>query len=689
MDHRSSTLPGFEPGNETIFTTLKQPLGNAESSKDESSPLDVTNAPSTGIGTHAPKLESDSVIEYLNQILLEDDENDQSISYDPIALRAAEKSFYEALHQNPSPANQEPVFFNNSSERSSDYRTSESTISGSYDTIPQCNVDPGGSKLSPACIPPGFSFQSLTVSDCSNGSLCCFDSIEKSESNSFLSANSVPNTLSDVNYFALQFNRGKEEGTRFFPTRSQLVLDTGKAKGKKHHHQDDDDDDGRPEEERSSKHSAVCVDAVELSEVFDKVLLCDDNMDSPSGVRKGTQRKGRANGRRHSKKRGDSREVVDLRSLLISCAESIAAVDHRTTKDLLKVIMQNSSPTGNAIQRMAHAFANALEARLNGTGAQLYVAVTRNKEFVSELLKSHLTSWPTMRISIFFANKMIYDVALKGTSLHVIDFGINYGIQWPTLIRDLSQRPGGPPKLRITGIELPQPGFRPAQMVEETGCRLAEYCKRYGVPFEYNAITSNEWETVKVDNLKIKSGEVVVVNCLFRFRHILDERALVSHSPKDAVLNLIRVASPHLYVHATLLGSHSSHFFVSQFRDALCFYSDLFDLFDETIKNHSDIVKFEQQHIVPEIINVVACEGAERVERPETLKECESRIMRAGFKPLPINPELVKELRGKVKAGYHKEFLLDEDGLWILQGWKCRVLCANACWVPVHQTNKL
>ncbi|VFQ91398.1 unnamed protein product [Cuscuta campestris] len=609
MDHSLSTLPRFELGKEIILTTLKQPLDNAESSKDESLPLDVTNAPSTGIGTNASTPESDPVIKYLNQILLEDDENDQSTSYDPIALRAAEDSFYEALHQNPSPSNPEPVLFNNNSERSSDYRTNGSTISV----------------------------------------------------------------------------RGKEEGTRFFPACSQLVLDTGKAKGKKHHFQDDDCE---PREERSSKHSAVYEDAVELSEVFDKVFLCTDNMDSPPGVRKGTQWKGRGNGRRHSKNRGDSCEVVDLHSLLVSCAQSIASVDHGTTKELLKEIRQNSSPTGNAYQRMAHAFANALEARLNGTGTQLYMALTWNKEFVCELLKTHLTSWPVMRVSIFFANKMIYNVASKGNSLHVIDFGINYGIQWPTLIRDLSQRPGGPPKLRITGIELPQPGFRPAQMVEETGCRLAKYCKRFGVPFRYNAITSNDWETIKIDNLKIISGEVVVVNCLFRFRYLLDERALVSRSPKDDVLNLIREANPHLYVQSTMVGSYNSHFFLTRFREALCFYSDLFDLSDATL-HHRDRVNFEQRFVWRHIVNIIACEGAERVERPETYKQWQSRIMRAGFKPLPLNPELVKELRGKMKAGYHKDFLFDEDGPWILHGWKGRFLCGSACWVPAQQTHKL
>ena len=60
------------------------------------------------------------------------------------------------------------------------------------------------------------------------------------------------------------------------------------------------------------------------------------------------------------------------------------------------------------------------------------------------------------------------------------------------LIKFLSNREGGPPKLRITGIDFPQPGFHPTEKIE-TGRHLANYCKRYSVPFEYNAIASRKW----------------------------------------------------------------------------------------------------------------------------------------------------------------------------------------------------
>ncbi|PNX84780.1 SCARECROW-like protein 14-like [Trifolium pratense] len=81
-------------------------------------------------------------------------------------------------------------------------------------------------------------------------------------------------------------------------------------------------------------------------------------------------------------------------------------------------------------------------------------------------------------------------------------------------------------------------------------------------------------------------------------------------------------------------------------------------------------------------INVIACEGAERVERPETYKQWQIRNRRAGFKQIRLDSELVNQTKTMVKKEYHKDFVVDEDGKWILQGWKGRILNAFSAWVP-------
>ncbi|KAJ6670279.1 SCARECROW-LIKE PROTEIN 14, partial [Salix purpurea] len=43
----------------------------------------------------------------------------------------------------------------------------------------------------------------------------------------------------------------------------------------------------------------------------------------------------------------------------------------------------------------------------------------------------------------------------------------------------------------MTGIDLPNPGFRPAERVEEKGRRLSNYANTFKVPFEFNAMAQN------------------------------------------------------------------------------------------------------------------------------------------------------------------------------------------------------
>jgi hypothetical protein len=267
------------------------------------------------------------------------------------------------------------------------------------------------------------------------------------------------------------------------------------------------------------------------------------------------------------------------------------------------------------------------------------------------------------------------------SSVHIIDFGICYGFQWPCLIKKLSSRPGGPPKLRITGIDLPQAGFRPAERVEETGRRLENYCKKFNVPFEYNCI-AHKWETIRLEDLKIDRNEITVVSCLYRLKNMPDETVAVN-CPREALLKLIRKINPKIFFHGVVNGSYSAPFFLTRFREALYHFSSLFDMFEANVpREDTQRLMLERELFGRDAINVIACEGAERVERPETYKQWQLRNGRAGFKQIRFDSDLVNDTKVMVKREYHKDFTVDEDGKWVLHGWKGRVLNALSAWVP-------
>ncbi|XVE59274.1 hypothetical protein DITRI_Ditri05aG0032800 [Diplodiscus trichospermus] len=398
------------------------------------------------------------------------------------------------------------------------------------------------------------------------------------------------------------------------------------------------------------------------------------------GKPKGKRARTKQSSRRVSKRK----QLVDLRTLLIQCAEAVGSNDFRNANDYLMQIRKHSSPFGNAPQRKAHYFAKALEARLAGTGSAEFAALVSKRipNANTEASKLLLSACPFMKVSNFFTIETIMKLAETATTIHIIHFGVPYGLQWTTLIRRLSSRPGNPPMLRLTGIDHdPQPGLHSAARVEQAGRFLANCCKQFNVPFEYNPITT-KWESIQLEDLKICRDEVIVVNCLYRLRHVVDETADLS-SPRDNVLNLVRKINPNIFIHGIVNGSYNAPFFVSRFREAIYYFSTMFNMLEEIAPfEDQERMVLEENVFGKEILNVVACEGSERVERPETYKQWQVRNLRAGLRQLPLNQEMLQKAKAQVKLQYHKDFLVDEDKNWMLQGWKGRILFALSFWRP-------
>lgn len=97
-------------------------------------------------------------------------------------------------------------------------------------------------------------------------------------------------------------------------------------------------------------------------------------------------------------------------------------------------------------------------------------------------------------------------------------------------------------------------------------------------------------------------------------------------------------------------------------------------------REDEDRLLFEKEVIGREVINVIACEGTWRVERPESYKQWQSRNERAWFTMVPMNRDIMKEVKAKVKIGFHKDFMVDDDRNWMVQGWKGRVIYAISSW---------
>ena len=659
---------------------------------------------------------NDVALKYISQILMEEDMEEKTcMLQESLALEATEKSFYNVIGENYPPSIDHHRASSIDEIHEDQYENNCSSFGGDNLVEPGWNWDVGEYRY------PHMAFQSTSSSFRSSNSADSKVDGFVDEPTSILE---IPNIFSGSESSS-QFRRGAEEARKFLPNGNGLFVgvvnnlsgllvgevkqdheDMGfkvekkhpnehfaeGSRGKKNSHPEDLD----AEEDRNTKQSAIFDELTVRSEMLDQVLLCDavkseaalreslKNEASKTLQQQECQSKRSNSGKSRGRKKGGKKDVVDLSNLLTLCAQAVVAGNQRSANDQLKLIRQHASPMGDGMQRMAYYFVNGLEARLRGSGTEIYKGVLTRGTSAANILKAYhlfLAICPFKKLLNFFSNTTIRKLAEKAESLHIIDFGILYGFQWPSLIQCLSSRPGGPPKLRITGIDLPKPGFRPAERVQETGRRLANYAKSFNVPFEFNAI-AQKWETIQVEDLKIDTEDVLVVNCHCRFRNLLDETVTVE-SPRDTVLNLIRKLNPVVFIQGIVNGGYGAPFFRTRFREALFHYSALFDMLEHIVpRERLERTVIEREFFGWEAMNVIACEGSERIERPESYRQCQFRNMRAGFMQLPLDEEIVNKAKEKLKLCYHKDFILYEDGPWLLQGWKGRMLFAISSWKP-------
>ncbi|KAI4996858.1 hypothetical protein ZWY2020_052200 [Hordeum vulgare] len=532
-------------------------------------------------------------------------------------------------------------------------------------------------------------------------------------------------TDGDVDMLNMAFRKGMEEANKFLPTTNTLdaisnkpvlrdltgdqlkkeevdrlrmsMFSNGRGRKNRHGAEDLEAEVGRrsklmmPEQEDTGVGEMVEEIMLHGHEIIMKGiedLHIAMDTEAEKNHRKGASKAARG-------RRGAS-EVVDLRTMLIHCAQAVATGDRRGSNELLKQIKQHSSAKGDATQRLAYCFAEGLEARLAGTGSHVYQSLMAKSTSVGEFLRAYklyMAASSFRKVNFIFVGKIIMDAMVGKSRLHIVDYNVQYGFQWPGLLQMLAEREGGPPDVRITGIDLPQPGFRPAFQIEETGRRLSKCAREFGVPFKYHGIPA-KFETVHAEDLNIDPDEVLIVTSQSGFSNLMDESVIMDRqdipSPRDMVLSNIRKMRPDVFIDCVVNGTYGAPFFVTRFREALFSYSAQFDMLDATIpRDNDDRLLIERDIFGPCALNVIACEGADRVDRPETYKQWQVRGHRAGLRQVPLSPAVVKLVRDKVKTLYHKDFLIDVDNRWLLQGWKGRVLYAMSTWVAAdHDYSK-
>eukprot|EP00252_Welwitschia_mirabilis_P003419 TRINITY_DN13493_c0_g2_i1.p1 TRINITY_DN13493_c0_g2~~TRINITY_DN13493_c0_g2_i1.p1 ORF type:complete len:666 (-),score=114.04 TRINITY_DN13493_c0_g2_i1:398-2395(-) len=371
----------------------------------------------------------------------------------------------------------------------------------------------------------------------------------------------------------------------------------------------------------------------------------------------------------------------DVSRLLVECAKAISDGDTIKTENLIQKLQEVVSVTGEPIERLGAYMLEGLVARLKSSGLNIYKAL-KCKEPTSKEMLSYMhvlyEACPFFKFGYTAANGAIAEAFKGEQKVHIIDFQIAMGSQWVTLIQALSKRPNGPPHVRITGIDDPMAEFARGGGLDIVGTRLSKIAKSCNVPFEFHAVPVMGSD-VEANMIECRPGEALAVNFPFQLHHMPDESvSLYNH--RDRILQMVKGFSPKVVTLVEQEANTNTSAFFPRFKETLSYYTAMFESLDVKLPRDSvERINVEQQCLARDIVNVIACEGADRVERHELLSKWKIRFMMVGFKPYPLSKcvnSTIKELLQDYSQQYR--YFEKEDALYL--GWLDRDLVTASAW---------
>lgn len=371
----------------------------------------------------------------------------------------------------------------------------------------------------------------------------------------------------------------------------------------------------------------------------------------------------------------------NLKQLLIACAKALAEHKIDDFNKLVEHARASVSISGEPIQRLGAYMIEGLVARKDGTGNNIYRAL-RCKEPEGKDLLSYMhvlyEICPYLKFGYMAANGAIAEACRNEDRIHIIDFQIAQGTQWMTLLQALAARPSGPPHVRITGIDDPMSKYARGDGLGLVGRRLAAISEKFKIPVEFHPLPVYAHDVTK-ELLDVRPGEALAVNFPLQLHHTPDESVDVNN-PRDERLRMIKSLSPKVVTLVEQESNTNTAPFFPRFLEALDYYSAMFESIDVTMpRDRKERINVEQHCLARDFVNILACEGKERVERHELFGKWRSRLTMAGFRQFPLSSYVNSVIRGLLKCYSEHYTLVEKDGGMLL-GWKERNLVSASAW---------
>ncbi|XP_044511648.1 scarecrow-like protein 1 [Mangifera indica] len=381
-----------------------------------------------------------------------------------------------------------------------------------------------------------------------------------------------------------------------------------------------------------------------------------------------------------------SKEVSQIsprtpKQMLIDCAAAISEGNIDEATAIINDLRQMVSIQGDPPQRIAAYMVEGLAARMAASGKFLYKALKCKEPPSSDRLAAMQILFevcPCFKFGFVAANGAMIEAFKDEKRVHIIDFDINQGSQYITLIQTIASRPGKRPHLRLTGVDDPESVQRSVGGLQIIGLRLEKLAEALGVPFTFHAVPSKT-ALVTPSMLDCRPGEALVINFAFQLHHMPDE-SVSTENQRDQLLQMVKSLNPKLVTVVEQDVNTNTAPFFPRFLEAYNYYSAVFESLDATLPRESqDRMNVERQCLARDIVNIIACEGEERIERYEVAGKWRARMTMAGFTSCPMSSNVMDMIRKLIKQYCDRYTLKEEMGV-LHFGWEEKSLIVASAW---------
>lgn len=369
------------------------------------------------------------------------------------------------------------------------------------------------------------------------------------------------------------------------------------------------------------------------------------------------------------------------KQLLFDCAGALSEGNIEEASTMINELRQMVSIQGDPPQRIAAYMVEGLAARMAASGKFLYRALKCKEPPSSYRLAAMQVLFevcPCFKFGFMAANGVIIEATRDEKRVHIIDFDISQGNQYITLLQTLAKLPGKPQHWRLTGVDDPESVQRHVGGLNTIGLRLEKLAEELGVSFEFQAVASRT-SIVNPSMLDCRPGEALVVNFAFQLHHMPDE-SVSTVNQRDQLLRLAKSLRPKLVTVVEQDVNTNTTPFFPRFVEAYNYYSAVFDSLEAAIPRESqDRMNVEKQCLARDIVNIVACEGEDRIERYEVAGKWRARMAMAGFTSSPMSRSVTDSIRELIRQ-YCDRYKIKEEMGALHFGWEDKSLIVASAW---------